>query len=373
MSMRRLGRAIANPLRSLRSAKNLLTAAVSSNAPQPPPVPDASPAFVAVSLADGTTYDLSIEPTDRDAYHEAVSVAGTQDATWSFLINWLMSSDVFFDLGANIGTISIPAAFRCTRVHAIEMVAQNVVHLRRALERNRLSNVTIIQAAVSDTPGLVGVGGGSAWGHVVSEAIVLVPTLPIDDYVRLRGISRVDVMKIDIEGSEMRALAGAAGLIARDHPDIIVESNSLTCGANGYSYRDLLRRLRDFGYTVYRLHRTPPSAAGAGQPSQPDRLCPWPEDSVQEVVYIDYLATTKDPASVEKRSGWKIAAMTDAETVAGVLSAALYDRYWRMHVLAVAGRLPKTVAGNSGVKEALREWAPLASDASFDALRIGTL
>jgi len=203
---------------------------------------------------------------------------------------------------------------------------------------------------------------------------VSVPAVPIDDYVRLRGISRVDVMKIDIEGSEMRALAGAAGLIARDHPDIIVESNALTCGANGYSYRDLLRRLRDFGYTVYWLHRTPPSAAGmnAGQ-SQPDRLCPWPEDAVQEVVYIDYLATTKDPASVEKRSGRKIATMTDAETVAGILSAARYDRYWRMHVLAVADRLPKAVAANPRVKEVLREWAPLASDPSFEALRVGTL
>ena len=331
-------------LRALRTAMNIVS--------------DAGSAFVTAALPDGTPYHLSIDPTQRDAYHEAVSAAALQDATWSFLLGWLRPDDVFFDLGANIGTISIPAAFRCRRVHAFEMLAENIVHLRRALERNRLGNIAIVQAAVSDTPGLVGVIGSSAWGVVVAEATLSVPTVVIDDYVRLRGITSVNVMKIDIEGSEQRALAGAAALIARDHPDIIIECNSVTCGNSGYSYRDLLRRIRDFGYTVYRI--------------QADHLCPWPEAAVQELVYADYLATVKDAATIAARSGRNIVAMTDAETIAGIVSAAQYDDAWRMHVLAVADRLPGAALADQRVQALLYEWAPLASNPAMAALRDGT-
>ncbi len=344
MTLRSLPGLLNAKLRRFRSAMNVVS--------------DVGAAFVTASLPDGKTYALSVDPTQRDAYHEAVSAAGLQDATWLFLINWLRPDEVFFDLGANIGTISIPAALRCNRVHAFEMLAENIVHLRRALERNKIGNVAIVQAAVSDAPGLVGVIGSSAWGVVVAEATLSVPTVVIDDYVRVRGITRVDVMKVDIEGSEQRALAGAAGLIARDHPDIVLECNSVTCGNSGYSYRDLLRGIRDVGYTVYRI--------------QADHLCPWPEAAVQEVVYADYLATVKDAPTITARARRNIAVMTDAETIAGVLSAARYDEMWHMHVLAVADGLPKAVVADPQVRALLAEWAPLASRPAMATLRTGT-
>jgi hypothetical protein len=207
-------------------------------------------------------------------------------------------------------------------------------------------------------PGLIGVGGNSAWATVVPHAMVSVPTVVIDDYVLLRGIGRVDVMKIDIEGSELRALGGAAALIARDHPDIVLESNAFTCGNNGFSYCDLLRRIREFGYTVYRIQR--------------GHLCPWSEDAVQEVICVDYLATTKDPAGIGTRSGRKIAAMTNAETVEGILSAERHDELSRQHVLAVADRLPAASVADPQVQAALQEWSPLASGPMFEVLRVGT-
>jgi FkbM family methyltransferase len=371
-TLRRLGRSIANPLRSLLGLNGLsdrLDAMASELQTIGPEVRalrpamntllDANPGFVTASLPDGKTYELSIDPRrDRDNYHESVSISAMQDPTWSFLMAWLRPADVFFDLGANIGTISIPAALRCTSVHAFEMLAENVVHLRRALERNKIGNVAVVQAAVSDRPGLIGAGGSSAWGSVVAKATLSVPTVVVDDYVRLRGIDRVDVMKIDIEGSELRALTGAAQLIARDHPDIVLESNSVTCGANRFSYRDLLRRVREFGYATYRI--------------QGNRLCPWPDDAVQEVVYADYLATVKDPAIVAMRSGRELVGMTDQETVESILSAAQYDQFWRQHVLAVADRLPRAAMADPRAQAALREWAPLASGPAFEALRVGT-
>ena len=46
---------------------------------------------------------------------------------------------------------------------------------------------------------------------------------PLDDIVADTGVSRVDVVKIDVEGAEMLVLKGAAKTLARYHPVLIVE------------------------------------------------------------------------------------------------------------------------------------------------------
>ena len=112
----------------------------------------------------------------------------------------------------------------------------------------------MIAGALSDRPGFAGVGGVSAWGMVTADALVSGPsTVVLDDYVRQQDVGRVDVIKIDIEGSEQKALIGAASLLGRDHPDIVIEINSATCGAFGMSYRDLFRLLLGHGYHLYRI------------------------------------------------------------------------------------------------------------------------
>jgi len=41
------------------------------------------------------------------------------------------------------------------------------------------------------------------------------PTLTLDGFCSVHGIKRVDLLKIDIQGNEPRALEGAAGLLRR--------------------------------------------------------------------------------------------------------------------------------------------------------------
>jgi hypothetical protein len=49
-----------------------------------------------------------------------------------------------------------------------------------------------------------------------------VETLSIDDLVESKGISRVDFIKMDIEGSELKALQGALNTIKRDRPKMAI-------------------------------------------------------------------------------------------------------------------------------------------------------
>ena len=47
-----------------------------------------------------------------------------------------------------------------------------------------------------------------------------IATITVDDYVRREGLTRVDLIKMDIEGSEMPALRGAVDTIRRFCPDL---------------------------------------------------------------------------------------------------------------------------------------------------------
>ena len=314
--------------------------------------------FITATLPDGLSYQLSVDQDTADPWHLAASANGLQGLTWQFLMAWIKAGDVFFDMGANIGTMSVPAAIVGAQVTGFEMLSSNLAHLERAIERNHLTNVTVIAGALSDRHELVGLGGVSAWGMITEQATVFTPSVVIDDYVRQKNIARVDVIKIDIEGSEQKALAGAAMLLERDHPDIIIEINSLTCGTFGMSYRDLFRLLLGHGYQLFRIF--------------PDSLAPWTLDMVQEASAPDYLATTKSEKEITERCGWPVRPATDADLVDLILTSAQYQGAARLHVLAVADRLPAKVKSDPRVAQLLKEWKPLEKDPLFKTLQVGS-
>jgi FkbM family methyltransferase len=323
---------------------------------EPPKAP--AVAWITTSLPNGTSYELSVDASGHDPYHHAIAMGAPQDATWRFAMQWLRPGEVFFDLGANIGTFSIPAGMLGARVHAFEMLAENIVHLERSINKNGLGDLVVIQAAVGDHRGFAGAAGDSAWGRAVSDAVVQVPTISIDDYAHARGIHQVEVMKIDVEGSEQRALAGSTDLIARCKPDVIMESNTFACGLHGYSYQEILRQLTDAGYRLYRIYQ--------------DRLCPWEAGMVQEIAVADYFASVKSHAEITERSGRMISPLSDEEKIRNIVATDHETDTHRKHVLAVSGRLPPTIAGDARVRALLDRWALLANGSRFEIMRIGT-
>jgi hypothetical protein len=78
-----------------------------------------------------------------------------------------------------------------------------------------------------------------------------VPTITLDEYARSREVSRVDVIKMDIEGAELRALQGASQLLSgNDAPLIIVEVNPRALAAGNATAADVVNLLEGHGYQV---------------------------------------------------------------------------------------------------------------------------
>lgn len=128
------------------------------------------------------------------------------------------------DSGANIGQMLLYLAQWVPkgRVFAFEPGAEAAEWLSECLELNRHLPVELIRCALGSKAGemsLVGVGGGELHGACNQiQALGKGPPVQIrrlDDLLSERGIDHVDLWKLDVEGFEMEALAGAEGLFAR--------------------------------------------------------------------------------------------------------------------------------------------------------------
>ena len=157
------------------------------------------------------------------------------------------------DIGANAGFYTLACARLVGsqgHVWAIEPLAENIVNLRRHIQINNLSNVTIIQAAVSDRVGTIGfnIAPSNSMGAITAEnCAYLVPTIALDDSIETGTIASPDVVKMDVEGSEALVLKGAAGLIRRRDTAFLV-------ALHGDAQRDhCVSILRQSGYSIYNI------------------------------------------------------------------------------------------------------------------------
>lgn len=161
----------------------------------------------------------------------------------------------FVDCGANIGYFTLLAARwigPTGRVDAFEPDPLNLARLQTHLAINGMENVVRIHpVAVGDRPGDLVLyhptreqdnhGMASAYASLLPSArSFTVPCVRLDE--ELDGVP--DVVKMDIEGAELPAITGMAGLLRSERPPrLILELNPVSAAAAGYKPSDLIRQL----------------------------------------------------------------------------------------------------------------------------------
>jgi FkbM family methyltransferase len=168
---------------------------------------------------------------DNDKYINIVS--GQFEKRFQQLANrTLPKHAVAFDIGANIGVVSIVlgSIFCGGKVFAVEPGPRVFQVLDRNLRRNELHNVVPLRYAVSDTMGEVTFSENSAYGHIASgeanaEGLSSAKCVTIDWLANDLDLSRLDLVKVDIEGFEPQAMRAADRVIERFNPMFLIELN----------------------------------------------------------------------------------------------------------------------------------------------------
>lgn len=135
---------------------------------------------------------------------------------------------VVFDVGANLGfytTLLADLVGLSGRVHAFEPDPLSFGILARRTAKR--ANVESHQTAVGDHTGSITLychrsnradnRVHPSLGEETAEAVE-VPLTTLDDYCAARGISRIDAVKIDVQGAEVAVLAGFERALARTRP-----------------------------------------------------------------------------------------------------------------------------------------------------------
>ncbi len=231
-------------------------------------------------------------PTRFDALGDAVLRGTYAPSPPAQLVFDLVSpGSVLLDLGAHLGVVALVAARLGARVIAVEAAPGNAECLRASRNANGFSNLQVIEAAVSNRPGVLLFREDGAYGQVTDErgtGVVEVRAAPVVGLLEGLGLERVDIVKMDVEGHEPEAIDGMHALLAPpDAPPVVFESNLHTLHRTGATPAQLLRRFEEHGYRTFLV--------GDGELTEAD------SSSFQVETVSDYLAT-KGPTP----SRWKV-------------------------------------------------------------------
>ncbi|MDP9174164.1 MAG: FkbM family methyltransferase [Planctomycetota bacterium] len=183
-----------------------------------------------------------------------------------FIKSYLRPGDIFVDVGANIGLFTVIAA-RSVGVHgkvcAFEPCVRTFARLNENVTLNNQRNILTCNTALSDRTEtrkmITSRDGFDAWNSLAqpfagkSFAAEQISCITWDNFSRDHGlVGHVTLMKIDVEGWELRVIEGAAESLLRDDaPDLLVEFADTTADLAGSSCRELYDRLVSFGYRMF--------------------------------------------------------------------------------------------------------------------------
>ncbi|MFZ4595745.1 MAG: FkbM family methyltransferase [Verrucomicrobiaceae bacterium] len=150
----------------------------------------------------------------------------------------------YFDIGANIGLLSLPVLANMPDVHVLsaEPSQSSLPFLKRTWEVSAWKDRWHLEhRAINDTPGEVTFSvaepsmgafeGMRDTSRAGTAREVKVPATTLDHVWQEQGRPRVSAVKIDIEGAETLALRGAKELIAKERPCLILEWNRMNLAA----------------------------------------------------------------------------------------------------------------------------------------------
>lgn len=205
---------------------------------------------------NGINYYLDISNVvDHNIYF------GYKDGSDSFLFSRVRETDTIFDVGANIGSTTLPFGkmVKNGEVFSFEPSMSNYKRILANMELNpSIKNIHIFDKGLGEkkervklykvdanNPGMNRILPGNEENNYDFEEIV---TGTMDDFVQEYKPKKINLVKIDVEGYEMSVLKGAVAVLETYKPALFIELDDENLKGNGSSAKELVSFLVDRKY-----------------------------------------------------------------------------------------------------------------------------
>jgi FkbM family methyltransferase len=209
---------------------------------------------------DGT---FIVFPNDAIANH--LKTIGTWEPHFKIVVdNFINEDDVVIDAGANFGYNSVIMGKKIgSDGTLISFEPQRIIYQQMCgnLILNNIYNGHPINAAVGQeesTANLVPVYYEAGWVNIGDTSIgdggEEIRVCKIDDIID----TRVNFIKIDVQGFELDALKGAKNILTNYQPDIFIEVEPHQLAKFNTTDEDLFNYIKSFGYDIYKINNDYP-------------------------------------------------------------------------------------------------------------------
>lgn len=182
----------------------------------------------------------------------------------------IKSGDIVFDIGANIGMMSVYFSRLVKEnghVYSFEPVSDTHGMLLETLALNRCKNVNVHQLALSDSKGFAEIYkfdqrhhtlnslGKVKIGESMPTSTEHIKTETLDNFCQVHSISKIDFLKVDVEGFEDNVFKGASNFLKGNLIRCIqFEISKMPLTSIGKSYEDIFDILHLYKYDIYRFN-----------------------------------------------------------------------------------------------------------------------
>ena len=175
----------------------------------------------------------------------------------------LKEAEIIFDIGANRGRTVAEAhsSFPGAKIYAFEPVSATYELLVDSVRKNE--NVETFKIALSDSPGSAEMRAvpGGLYNKILNEndirpeTIERVPVITGDDFCMDQKIEKIDFLKIDTEGNDLKVLAGFREMISQRRIRFIqVETGISHDNKLHVNLVDLMRFFAEYSYGLVGLY-----------------------------------------------------------------------------------------------------------------------
>lgn len=177
--------------------------------------------------------------------------------SYKSLFKLVQTNSVCLDIGSNIGFVGITMANMAPRglVVGFEPDPTNFKRLQENISFNKLSNIRVHNLGLGEhsTQKNMFINLNNRGGNCIVEeqSGVEVTIKRLDDFLTGEVFPRIDLVKIDVEGYELKVLKGGKQMLTTYFPILFIEINSGNLKRYGDTPVELFQFLKTIGYTSF--------------------------------------------------------------------------------------------------------------------------